>query len=79
MTKALTPTEKSKKQRENITMPPKTSIAERLRTGLGKSVGETTAKRLETTVRLNYVNYIGRFKSWNFRRLRQKKDVPIIR
>ena len=41
MTKAPTPTEKSKKkkQRDNTATPPKTSIAQRLRTDLGRSVG----------------------------------------
>ena len=34
MTKAPTPTEKSKKQRNNTKTPPKTSITQRLRTDL---------------------------------------------
>ena len=46
MTKAPTPTEKSKKQRDNTKTPPKTSITQRLRTDLGRSVGETTATQL---------------------------------
>ena len=41
MTKAPTPTEKSKKQRENTKTPPKTSITQRLRTDLGRSAGAT--------------------------------------
>ena len=41
MTKALTPTEKSKKQRDNIKNVTKTSITQRLRTDLGRSVGVT--------------------------------------
>ena len=39
MTKAPTPTEKSNKQRDNTKTPPKTSITQRLRTDLGRSVG----------------------------------------
>ena len=39
MTKAPTPTEKSIKQRDNTKMPPKTSITQRLRTDLGRTVG----------------------------------------
>ena len=42
MTKAPTPTEKSKKQRENTKTPPKTSITQRLQTDLGV----TTATQL---------------------------------
>ena len=42
MTNAHTLTEKSKKQRDNIKTPPKTSITKRLRTDLGWSVGVTT-------------------------------------
>ena len=41
MTQAPTPTEKSKKQCENTKTPPKTSITQRLRTDLGRSVGIT--------------------------------------
>ena len=41
MTKAPTPTEKSKKQRDNIKTPSKTSITQRLRTDLGRSVWVT--------------------------------------
>ena len=41
MTKAPTPTEKSKKEGDNTKMPPKTSITLRLRTDLGRSVGVT--------------------------------------
>ena len=41
MTKAPTPTEKSKKQRDNANTPPKTSITQRLRTDFGRSVGIT--------------------------------------
>ena len=43
MTKAPTATETSKKQRDNTKTPPKTSITQRLRTDLGRSVGVTTA------------------------------------
>ena len=50
MTKALTPTDKSKKQRDNTKTPSKTSITQRLRTDLGRSVGVTIATQL---VRLN--------------------------
>ena len=39
MTKAPTPTEKSKKQRDNTKAPPKTLITQRLRIDLGRSVG----------------------------------------
>ena len=46
MTKAPTPTEKSKKQRETTKTPPKTSITQRLRTDLGRSVGVTIATQL---------------------------------
>ena len=46
MTKAPTPTEKSKKQRDNTKTPPKTSIIQRLRTDLGRSVGVTIATQL---------------------------------
>ena len=41
MTKAPTPTEKSKKQRDNTKTPPKTSITQRLRTDLRRSVWVT--------------------------------------
>ena len=44
-TKAPTPTEKSSKQhRDNTKMPQKTSITQRLRTDLGRSVGVTTTQ-----------------------------------
>ena len=46
MTKAPTPTEKSKKQRDNTKTPPKTSITQRLRTDLGWSGGVTIATQL---------------------------------
>ena len=46
MTKALSPTEKLKKQRDNTKTPPKTSITQRLRTDLGRSVGVTIATQL---------------------------------
>ena len=39
MTKAPTPTEKSKKQRDNTKTPPKTSLTQQLRTDLGRSIG----------------------------------------
>ena len=41
MIKTPTPTEISKKHRDNITTPPNTSISQRLRTDLGRSVGVT--------------------------------------
>ena len=46
MTENPTPTEKSKKQRDNTKKPPKTSITQRLQTDLGRSVGVTTATPL---------------------------------
>ena len=46
MTKVLISKEKPKKQRDNTQMPPKTSITQRLRTDLGRSVGVTTATQL---------------------------------
>ena len=46
MTKAPTPTEKSKKQRDNIKTQPKTSITHRFQTDLGRSVGVTIATQL---------------------------------
>ena len=41
MTKAPTPTEKSKKQHDNTKTSPKPSITPRFRTDLGRSVGVT--------------------------------------
>ena len=46
MTKAPTPTEKSKTQRDNTKTLPKTSIIQRLRTDLGRSIGSTIATQL---------------------------------
>ena len=46
MSKAPTPTEKSKKQRESTKTPPKTSITQRLRTDFGRSVRVTIATQL---------------------------------
>ena len=46
MTKAPTPTEKFKKQRDNTKKSTKTSITEQLRIELGRSVGVTTANLL---------------------------------
>ena len=46
MTKAPTPKEESKKQRDNTKTPTKTSITQRLRTDLGRSVGATTITQL---------------------------------
>ena len=46
MTKAPTPTEKSKKQRDNTKTPLTTSITQRLRTDLGRSVGVMIATQL---------------------------------
>ena len=43
LTKAITLTENSKKQSDKTKTPPKTSITQRLRTDLGRSVGVTTA------------------------------------
>ena len=44
--KPPTPTEQSKKQRDNIKTPPKTLITELLRTDLGRSVGVTAVTQL---------------------------------
>ena len=46
MTKAPTQTEKSKQQHDNTKTPPKTSISQRLRTDLGRSVRLTIATQL---------------------------------
>ena len=46
MTKGPTPTEKSKKQRDNTNTPPKTSITQRLWTDLGRSVWVTMTTQL---------------------------------
>ena len=46
MTKAPTPTERSKKQRDNTNKPPKISIAQRLRTDLGRLVEVAIATQL---------------------------------
>ena len=46
MTKALTPTEMSKGQMTTQTTPQKSSIKQRLRTDLGRSVGVTKATQL---------------------------------
>ena len=46
MTKAPTPTEKSKKHRDNIKTPPKTSITQRLRIALGQT--------LKITISINF-------------------------
>ena len=46
MTKAPTPTEMSKGQSATQTTPQKSSIKQRLRTDLGRSVGVTTATQL---------------------------------
>ena len=46
MTKAPTPTEMSKGQSDNTKTPQKSSIKQRLRTDLGRSVGVTTATQL---------------------------------
>ena len=46
MTEALTPTEKSKKQRDNTKNAKKTSITQRLRTDFGRSAGVTIATQL---------------------------------
>ena len=46
MTKAPTPTEKFKTQRDNIKTPPITSITQRLQTDLGRSVKVTIATQL---------------------------------
>ena len=46
MTKAPTPNEKSKKQRDNTKTPQKTSITQRLQTDLGRSAGVTIATQL---------------------------------
>ena len=46
VTKTPTPTEQSKKQRDNIKTPPKTLITQLLRTHLGRSVGVTAVTQL---------------------------------
>ena len=46
MTKTPTPTDQSKKQRDNIKSPPKTLITQLLRTDLGRSVGVTAVTQL---------------------------------
>ena len=46
MTKAHTPTEMSKGQSDNTNNATKSSITQRLRTDLGRSVGVTTATQL---------------------------------
>ena len=46
MTRAPTPTEKSKKQSDNTKTPPNISITQRLRTDLGRSVGATASTQL---------------------------------
>ena len=46
MTKAPTPTEMSNGQSDNTKTPQKSSIKQRLRTDLGRSVGVTTATQL---------------------------------
>ena len=46
MTKASTPREKPKKQRDNTKTPPKTSITQRLRTDLGRSGRVSIATQL---------------------------------
>ena len=46
MIKTPTLTDKSKKQPNNTKAPPNTSITQRLRTDLGRSVGVTTANQL---------------------------------
>ena len=51
MTKTPTPTEESKKQRDNIKTPPKTLITQRLQTDLGRSGG--VRNRSHPLVRLN--------------------------
>ena len=45
-TKTPTPTEQSKKQRDNIKTPPKTLISQLLQTDLGRSVGVTAVTQL---------------------------------
>ena len=58
MTKTPTPTEQSKKQRDNIKTPPKTLITQLLRTDLGRSVGVTAVTQLVwlVTLKLGNVN-----------------------
>ena len=50
MTKDPTPTEKPKKQIDNVDTPPKMSITQRLRTDLGRSVEVTIATQLAKPV-----------------------------
>ena len=74
MTKAPTPTEKSKKQCENTKTPPKTSISQRLRTNLGRSVGITIVTQLvwlnrftDPNLPTNYkIREINRTRIWKF-------------
>ena len=53
MTKAPTPTEKFKKQRDNVKRHQKLRLHTRLRADLGRSVGETTAPPPPQLVLLN--------------------------
>ena len=46
VTKTPTPTEQSKKQRDNMKTPPKTLITQLLRTDLGRPVGVTAVTQL---------------------------------
>ena len=54
MTKAPTPTEKSKNQRDKTKTPPKISITQRLRTDLGRSVGVTIVNHPTVVVKPVY-------------------------
>ena len=57
MTNAPTLTEKFKKQHDNIKPPPKTSLTQRLRTDLGRSVGVTAVTQLVWLNRLRALNF----------------------
>ena len=70
MTKTPTPTEQSKKQRDNIKTPPKTLITQLLRTDLGRSVGVTAVTQLVWLNRSKQMNLLYRIihskkEAWN--------------
>ena len=75
MTKAPTPTEKSKNRHENTKTPPKTSITQRLRIDLGLSVGITIVTQLLWLNRLLDPNFPTNRKSCIIKRTHTKKIV----
>ena len=75
MTKAPTPTEKSKKQRDNTKTPPKTSITQRLRADLGRSVGVTIATQLVWLNRTEMKRTL--LRTMKFIRLKYNKTLDI--